>query len=161
MTTTTFSPDTNVTRAQMAAFLSRFASIAKDHAGNAIASTTGDGTYNYTDIAGVTFEEHESIIRLYNLGVTDACVVAATGAGCDTTYRPADDITRAEMATMLVNLLNHTNARPAGVTVQASSASSTLAVGSVTTLISVRGTDHSPTSNVLVDESSRAVRCIV
>ncbi len=118
MTATTFSPDTNVTRAQMAAFLSRFASIAKDHAGNAIASTTGDGTYNYTDIAGVTFEEHESIIRLYNLGITDACVVAATGAGCDTTYRPADDITRAEMASMVTGVLNHTNARPAGVSIQ-------------------------------------------
>jgi len=38
------------------------------------------------------------------------------------------------------------------VTIQASSASSTAAVGAVTTLISVRGTDHSASSNVLVDE---------
>jgi hypothetical protein len=84
LTTTTFSPDTNVTRAQMASFLSRFADIAKDHAGVTIASTKTDGTYNYTDITAVTFEEHESIIRLYNLGVLGACVPStATGAGCD------------------------------------------------------------------------------
>ena len=155
-TATTFSPDDNVTRAQMAAFLQRFAALVKDHAGASLTSNKATGTYNYADLSNVTYEEMESVIYLYNLGVLGTCVVDSLGK-CDgttggTTYRPADNITRAEMATMLVNLLNHTNARPAGVTIQASSASSTAAVGAVTTLISVRGTDHSASSNVLVDE---------
>ena len=97
---TAFSPDSNVTRAQMASFLSRFLKIAKTSGGAAIASTiTGVSVYNYTDIAAVTLEEHESIIRNYNLGINGACVVDAVGqcAG-STAYRPADDITRAEMA---------------------------------------------------------------
>ena len=70
-TATTFSPDDNVTREEMAMFLNRFASIAKDHAGaaiTAIAATTG--IYNYSDISSTSWEGMESIIRLYNLGVT-------------------------------------------------------------------------------------------
>ncbi len=151
-TATTFSPDSNVTRAQMASFLSRFADIAKDHqaAATAIASTKTTGTFNYTDITGTTYEEMESIVRLYNLGVHGTCVVTAAGGGCPTTYRPADDITRAEMASMLVNLLNHTNARPAGVTIQSTTAN--LTVGTVSTLISSRNADFSAEPNVLVDE---------
>ena len=158
-TTTTFSPDDNVTRAQMAAFLQRFAALVKDHAGTALARATAQtqsGSYNYADLANTTFEEMESVIWLYNLGVLGTCVVDSLGQ-CGgttggTTYRPADDITRAEMATMLTNLLNHTNARPAGVTVQASSAGSTLAVSTVSTLISVRGADNSASNNVSVDQ---------
>ena len=154
LTTTTFSPDTNVTRAQMAAFLNRFANIAKDHAGAAIATIaigSQDGTYNYSDLGTVTAEEKESIIRLFNIGVTEGTCTAGAASTCSSTYRPADDITRAEMASMLVNLLNHTNARPAGVSTQPSVASAT--VGTATdTLISVRGTDFTVTANALVDE---------
>jgi hypothetical protein len=155
-TATTFSPDDNVTRAQMATFLKRFAALVKNDAGGALTANSTTGTYNYTDIANLTYEEMESVIVLFNLGALGTCVVSALGK-CDgttggTTYRPTDNITRAEMATMVTNLLNHTNARPAGVTIQASSAGATLAVGAVTTFISVRGADHSASANVLVDE---------
>jgi len=66
-TATTFSPDDNVTRAQMAAFLQRFAALVKDHAGVAIARATAQtesGSYNYADLANTTFEEMESVIWL-------------------------------------------------------------------------------------------------
>ena len=144
---TTYSPDSNVTREQMAIFLNRFASIAKDHAGAAItAIAAASGIYNYSDIASTSWEGMESIIRLFNLGVTEGNCVAAA---CGSTYRPSEDITRAEMATMLTNLLNHTNARPAGVTMQTPEGFVT--AGSKTTLISVRKADFSPSINAQVD----------
>jgi len=149
---TAFSPDQNVTRAQMAAFLDRFLKIAKTSAGAAIASTITSGSYNYGDITNVTPEESEAIIRGYNLGLHGAsCTVDALGqcAG-STAYRPADDMTRAEMASMLVAALNHTNARPAGVSIQ--STTSNLTVGTVSVAISVRNADFSAQSNTLVDE---------
>jgi len=149
-TSPTFCPDDLVTRAQMAAFLDRFARIVKDHAGAALPSviTNGlaSGEYNYTDIAGTTWEETESIARLFNLGVTEGACTAVT---CSASYRPSDNITRAEMATMLVRLLNHTNARPAGVTIQATEGLAT--VGAKTTLISVRNADFTPQLNTQVD----------
>ena len=155
-TATTFSPNDNVTREQMAMFLSRFADIAKDSAGAAIASTKATGKFNYNDIASTTFEGMESIIRLYNLGatgescLTDGVALGDPTGGCASTYRPADDITRAEMATMLVGVLNHTNARPAGITIQSTTANT--AVGTVSTLISVRNADGSAQANTNVDE---------
>ena len=147
--TTTFGPDDNVTREQMAMFLSRFADIAKDHANGAIQSEKGDGKYNYKDIASASFEGMESIIRLFNLGVTEGYCLAAS---CSQSYRPSDAITRAEMASMMTNLLNHTNARPAGVTIQTNTASATAAPQSTATLISVRNADFTPVGNALVDE---------
>jgi len=154
LTTTTFSPDTNVTRAQMAAFLNRFANIAKTHTGTAIATIavgSQNAAYNYSDIATTTGEEKESIIRLFNIGVTEGTCTAGAASTCSSTYRPAADITRAEMASMLVNLLNHTNARPAGVSTQPSVANTVVGTAN-DTLISVRGTDFTVTANALVDE---------
>ncbi len=154
-TATTFSPDDNVTREQMAMFLNRFASIAKDHAGvaiTAVAATTGN--YNYSDIASASWEGMESIIRLYNLGVTDGTCTAGvqyvTAGTCSSTYRPSDDITRLEMAGMVHRLLNLTNARPAGLSVQ--STTSTALVGTETPLISMRNADFSAQANTSVDE---------
>jgi hypothetical protein len=149
-TATTFAPDDNVTREEMAMFLNRFASIAKDHAGAAItAIAASTGIYNYSDIAATSWEGMESIIRLYNLGVTGETCTSLSLSTCATTYRPAADITRAEMAGMLTALLNHTNARPAGTTIQ--SDGSAAAAGTKNTLASVRSATFTPTANALVD----------
>ena len=154
-TATTYSPDDTVTREQMAMFLNRFASIAKDHAGVAItAVAAATGNYNYTDITSATWEGMESIIRLYNLGVTDGTCTAqvryVTDGTCLTTYRPNDNITRLEMAGMVHRLLNLTNARPAGLSMQ--STTSTALVGTESPLISMRNADFSAQANTLVDE---------
>ena len=148
---TTFSPDDLVTREQMALFLNRFASIAKDHAGVAIVSTgVVTNSYNYSDLTQVTFEGMEAIVRLYNLGVTGETCTSTTVTTCASTYRPSENITRAEMATMVDALLNHTNARPAGVSIQ--SLESLATTGPKTTLMSVRNADFSVQANTLVDE---------
>lgn len=151
---TKFSPDNNVTREQMALFLNRFAGIATTSAGAAIASSIATQEYNYSDIGSATFEGMEAIIRLFNLGVTEGTCTSGvryvTAGTCSSTFRPQDNITRAEMATMVTALLNHTNARPAGVVTQATG--STALPGSTVTAISVRNADFTPKSNTLVDE---------
>ena len=118
-TATTYSPDDNVTREQMAMFIERLlGKTAPGPNGNSDDALTtnisGDGTtYNYADIdSGVTYEGHNAIVELYHLGVSDS----ATGS---TAYRPTADITRAEMATFMTNAMGHSNARPAGIVLQA------------------------------------------
>jgi hypothetical protein len=150
-TATTFSPDDNVTREQMALFLYRFAQIVgtyDDATPSGITMNILTKKYNYSDIATVGFESMESIIGLYNAGVTGETCISTTVTTCGTTYRPTEDITRAEMASMLTALLGHTNARPAGVSIQ-----TTTAVTATTeaTSISCRNADFTVNQNVLVD----------
>jgi hypothetical protein len=150
-TATTFSPDSNVSRQDMALFLYRFAQIAKpfNSASAGITMSIADQAYNYSDIANISFEAMEAVIGLYNAGVTgETCATVATAATCATTYRPTEDMTRAEMASMLTALLNHTNARPAGVSIQPKAAITAAAIDS---WISCRNADFTPNANTLVD----------
>jgi hypothetical protein len=151
-TATTYSPDSNVTREQMALFLNRFATVVKpfNSAVAGLSSNIASAAYNYTDIANSPFESMEAVIRLYNLGVTGETCIATTVATCATTYRPTEDITRAEMASMLNALLAHTNARPAGVSIQGTATPA--AAVSLATFISHRNADFTPTLNTLIDE---------
>jgi hypothetical protein len=116
-TATTFSPDGNVTREQMAMFIERLLGLTTPGpGGSALATKVGVaiGGYNYTDIdsGSVTFEGHNAILELFELGVTgDTAALALT-------YRPSADMTRAEMATFMTNALAHSNARPEGLTLQ-------------------------------------------
>jgi hypothetical protein len=127
-TATTYSPADNVTREQMAMFIDRLlaatapgphvAAVGAAGSGSSDTTTTNISsagtTYNYTDIdSGVTYEGHGSIVDLYHLGVSDSAIGA-------TSYRPADNMTRAEMATFITNALGHSNARPSGIHLQAS-----------------------------------------
>ena len=160
-TATTFDPDSNVTREQMALFLNRFATIAKsvDGSGDLIAMPSSIGAagaaageHQYGDIANTTMEGNEAIVRLFNLGVTEGlCVGGIIGVStCGTTYRPAEDITRAEMASMVKRLMDKTNARPAGISIQAVQGVAT--AGGKTTIISARNADFTVQVNTLIDE---------
>ena len=86
-TPTTYSPADDVTRAEMAAFLSRLHT-----------AITGDTPpvvdTPFTDIAGSSARDH--IARVYGLGIT--------GGTTATTYSPAADVTRAQMAAFLSRL---------------------------------------------------------
>ena len=151
-TATTYSPDSNVTREQMAMFTERM--LGKTVAGpggkGAVASYAGlithatVGSYNYTDIdsGSVTYEGHNSIVEMYHLGIQgDAKTV--------TTFNPAGDMTRGDMATWMTNALAHTNARPAGLWSQATTAS---AFGTAVTLwISNRDANRQPVAGTPVD----------
>lgn len=123
-TGTLFDPDGTVTREEMALFISR---LLKDSAtgpgGNEefVSGSSGakeiksvDTDHNFTDIDEINLTEtRTAIISLWNLGVTDDSTATA--------YRPSDPMTRAAMAQFMAGGLDHSNARPTGLTIQADS----------------------------------------
>ena len=127
--TTTYSPSDNVSRGQMALFIARLMNNMTPQADGKIglSSTT---QYGYTpadvadndmdasigtpfgDISGETAkEQYDAVTQLYELGV-------ATGVS-DTSYAPGSDITRAAMAGFMAAVMDHSNLRPAGLSIQA------------------------------------------
>ena len=133
-TATTFAPDDNVTREEMALFIQRMLHVTPTGPGGESDSgltlnVDGDGgAYNYTDIdTAVTVEGKDAIVEMWNLGVHDGLLA--------TTYSPNSDMTRAAMATFLTAALAHTNARPAGLVMQTDLA--TKAVASWTAVASI------------------------
>jgi len=152
---TTYSPDDNVTREQMAMFIERFLENVKAGPGgqsdadndasltaaqvtyvnsDCDGTTACTGKYNYTDIdaGSVTVEGANAIKELYDMGIHDG--VSAT------TYNPSGDMTRAAMATFLTTALDQTNARPAGLWLQSSAYT---AAGAHTPTLSVSDRDSS------------------
>jgi hypothetical protein len=99
-TATTFAPDDKTTREEMALFLTRLLKKATVGPGGNTEYVTGssgakeiksnDTDSNFSDLVGVTLYESQS------------------------------DMTRKAMAIMMANALSHTNARPAGLVLQAS-----------------------------------------
>ncbi|MYA85440.1 MAG: hypothetical protein F4Y12_07630 [Acidimicrobiaceae bacterium] len=84
----TYSPNDNVTRAEMAVFIARAAGAAGVDLGDA----TGQG---FTDIGDIWAEAQDAINQLAGKDIID-------GGG---EFRPGDDITRVEMASFLIGLL--------------------------------------------------------
>ena len=156
-TATTYAPDDNVSREQMAMFVDRLLAVTPVGVGgendaDALlltlyinSSDVGTGTYNYDDIdsGSVTFEGHNSINEIYALGVTG-------DAKTDRTFDPSGDMTRATMATWLTNALGHTNLRPSGLHIQAAVYSG---FGNTTPEIHIthRDSAFAPVAGTLVD----------
>ncbi len=92
-TADTFDPNSNVTRREMALFLYRAASKA------GVDLMGGDMSADYGDIAELGESWQNAITALARNGIL-------SGSGGN--FRPKDDITRAEMAVALVNLVRHT-----------------------------------------------------
>ena len=151
-TATTYDPVSFVTREEMALFLSRLlkaATVGPGGHSEFISGTAGPKhitssvtTHNFVDLTGLMlYESITSVAGLWNLGVTDY----PTG----NYFEPTRNITRKEMATMMANALSHTNARPAGLTIQADfpRASGTNKLMSVT----YRDSSFQPIADALVD----------
>ena len=85
---TTYSPNTDVTRAEMAVFIARAA-------GKAGVDLGGSGADRFSDISETWQEARDAINRLASAGVIPS----------GDSFRPDDLITRAEMATFLSGLL--------------------------------------------------------
>ena len=121
-TATTYAPADNVTREEMALFITRLlkkATVGPGGNTEYFSGTSGvkeiksnDTDFNFTDIDQGTMEVRNAVINLWNLGATDV----QTG----TLYEPTVPMTRSSMATFMTNALAHTSARPAGLTMQAS-----------------------------------------
>ncbi len=100
-TDTTYSPYDNVTRWQMALFLTRLGSKA--------GITLPDGNdQGFADMSGYSTEIQTAVNQLKQLGIT----VGKTA----TTYAPADNVTREEMALFITRLLKKATVGPGGHT---------------------------------------------
>ena len=129
---TTYSPGDAVKRGHMALFIARlmdqmkpmadgntpYGTIPKDVVDVADDDTTADVDETkvvkspFTDLQSSTKEAYDAITALWELDV-------ASGISA-TSYAPGANITRAAMAEFMAGVLNHSNARPAGVSIQAS-----------------------------------------
>ena len=155
---TTYSPARNVSRAEMALFLSRLMDLmdVPEHRGEVygyipsdveedvledeIADYDVDAPYN--DMGLSTVEEFNAVEHLYELGVASGVSGRA--------YAPTRDMSRSHMADFMAAILDHSNLRPEGVTVQL-----TPTLGwedySITAMISARAEDFTPLDDERVD----------
>ena len=150
---TLYDPDSNVSREEMALFISRLLKNSVTGPGGNeefVTGTTGakeiksiDADYNFSDIDGINLTEtRTAVISLWNLGVTDDSTA--------TTYRPSDSMTRAAMAQFMAAALDHANARPKGLIMQADSYL-TEADYLATLSVTYRTDGFLPIANALVD----------
>ncbi len=149
-----YKPRDNVTRGEMALFLSRLMNLmdVPEHRGEVFGYLPDDVENRVLDEADVdapyndmrqrTVEEFVAVEQLYELGVASGVSSRA--------YGPARDMSRAHMAEFMAAILDHSNLRPEGVTVQL-----TPRLGwedyPITVMISARTADFAPLDNERVD----------
>ncbi|SVA88477.1 uncharacterized protein METZ01_LOCUS141331 [marine metagenome] len=152
LTPLTYAPDQYVTREEMALFLQRLLKAVPAGPGGNVELVSANGTateiksvdtdHNFTDLNSVSLMEMQSaIINLWNLGVTEVATA--------TLYEPSVNISRLNMAQMMARALDHTNARPAGLSIVANpyvSASTNLTIS-----VTHRTADFLPVAGSLVD----------
>ena len=141
-TRSSFTPDTVVTRRQMVQFLARFLELAPVGEGGFDIDDVDPDDELFEDLGDLDYEPYDAIRGLFELGVTNGTSAA--------TFSPDRPVTRAQMAMFISRMLAHTNARPAGVTIQAELTSLT-AVDTVDLVVSVRDEDHLPVDGAPVD----------
>lgn len=149
-----FAPGEVVTRAQMAQFLARFLRAAPVGPGGSDIDDVQPDDEIFADIGHLNRGAHDAIRRLYEMGVT-------TGTGYNS-FSPERPVTRGQMAAFITRALAHTQARPAGVTVQTDNLSVS-AGDRVRVAASVRTADFAPFQDRPVDiftarSASQAIR---
>ncbi|MCY4621426.1 MAG: S-layer homology domain-containing protein [bacterium] len=142
----TFDPAGIVSRRDMAVHLAAFLSAALVGPGGVdiddLKNGRASGDTPFTDISEVSVSAHKAIRDVFELGVT-------TGK-TDTTFAPNDPVSREQMAAFITRALAHTNARPAGISVQGATTGDTEETGHELQ-ISVRDEKHQPEPDALVD----------
>ena len=150
---TTYAPKKNVSRGEMALFLTRLMNrmepvVDGRDAYGYIPDDVDDnlGRFDvgspYLDLREVFVETFDAVTNLYELGV---------GSGTSTNiYDAGEDMSRAAMAEFMAGILDHSNLRPAGATVQVIPASG-LDNFDITMMISVRDSKFLPVEDRPVD----------
>lgn len=141
-----FDPSGLVSRAEMAVHLAAFLSKAIQGPGGdleGLQSKDGldSGKTAFTDISEVTVSQNKAIKDIFELGITSGTTA--------TTFAPSSPVSRGQMASFITRALAHTNARPAGISVQAKANGDTGVAHDIT--VSVRDADHQPEPDALVD----------
>ena len=137
-----FSPSGMVTRQDMAVHLAAFLDEAVVGPGGKDIDKVKPDDKVFTDIGDVSFSTYGAIRNLYEMGVT--------AGKTKTTFAPDDLVSRGQMASFITRALAHTNARPAGLSMQANKTSGF--VGDTVELVaSIRDSSHRPVANKPVD----------
>lgn len=139
---TTFAPFDPVTRRQMAVLLARFLSVAPTGPGGADIDAITSDDDNFGDLADVAFDTVTAIRKLFEMDVTRGTT--------QNTFSPRRPVSRAQMAVFITRMLAHTNARPAGLVVQADS-TEVFKDSDVRVSISLRDEDRLPRAEEVVD----------
>jgi hypothetical protein len=142
-----FNPTGGVSRQDMAVFLDAFlteAGIELDKKAPKPYNVDEDDIDTpFNDLGRVTFAAYGAINRLYELGV-------ANGTGDGSTFSPNALLSRAQMAVFITRALAHTDARPAGLSVQV--APRTAYDDETPTLqAALRDADHEPIPDALIE----------
>ncbi len=142
---TEFMPTDLVTRADMAVHIAEFLSDALVGPGGTDIDSDDFEADDmvFPDINNATKSAYDAIRNLYELGVTSGTT--------DTTYSPEGLVTRAQMAAFITRAMGHTNARPAGLTVQAKSTDA-FTSSTVTFTASIRDSSFMPVIDASVDQ---------
>ena len=147
-TRTTFNPDGVVTRRQMALFLYRFLDLAPVGPGGIAVEDAFPDDRHFEDLGNQPLYVYEAVRTLFEMGVVEGT--------SRTTYSPGMPVTRAEMALAITRMLAHTNARPAGITMQTDDVVVD-AEADAEVVISIRDRWHRPEPDELVDMFEWAV----
>ncbi len=154
---TTYSPADAVQRDHMALFISRLMDKMTpmtdgDDSEGDFGYTPSDVVDNdqdkkigspFTDLGPTTKSAFDAITNLWELGV-------ASGINA-TSYGPSQSITRASMAGFMAGVLDHSNARPAGLSIQASPGTAYGVVDSGSVVVSVRSDGFAAVADQAVD----------
>ena len=143
-TKSTFSPHSLVTRRQMAEFLARFLEAAPVGPGGVDIDDVehDENDPHFQDVTHLRRDVHLMIAKLFEMGVT-------TGTA-SRQFSPDEPVTRVQMALFITRALAHTNARPAGITVQTGPTTVT-SREAVDLVISVRDSAHRPVPGAPID----------
>ena len=161
---TAFDPERAVSRAVIVEALAQFLTHARIGPGGKALSVGPDRRFliressasnetipideNFRDIGSMPYVTNQAIRAMAEMGV-------AQGRG-DGTFSPVGSVTRAQAAAFITRALAHTDARPAGLTVQAEK-SSVEAGADFELAVSLRGPDFAPFPGVPIDVFSHAV----
>lgn len=147
--TTTFSPNQDVTRGSMASMLDTFLTNATRGEGGADTTKLNPDDDVLTDIAAASRTAYLAIRRIYELGITKGVT--------ETLYRPSQPVTREQMALFITRTLAHTIARPAGISIQSDKVAATgsgmdgTAGEEIEVIISVRNDEFQPQVDASMD----------
>ena len=141
-TARTYAPEGVVTRQQMAKFLARFLELAQVGVGGVDIEDVSPDDELFEDIDNLPRSIYRAITELYELGVVQGT--------SEPRFSPSQPVTRAQMALFITRALAHTNARPAGITLQPGD-STVFAESSTEIVVSVRDRHQRPVVDGSVD----------
>ena len=152
-TATTYAPDRNVSRGEMALFLQRLMDLMAPAADGRVPFgytpddvNDNDGNFDvespFQDLDAAPHAVYSAVTQLYELGV-------ASGVA-ELSYAPGAEMTRATMAEFLAAALDHSNLRPKGVLVQVAPARAADEL-TILMMVSVRDERFAPSDDVVVD----------